>query len=1130
MKKKQKSSDPDFFRRLKKELLTMKFFLLLMLLSVLSSTASVYSQNKRFNLKKESITIKEVFEKIEEQSKFRFFYEEGKINVLERKNVNFQNSTIDEILKSLFNNLEVNYKILESDFIILKVNPESVSNKVNKDQQNKEVSGKVTDLSGSVLPGVTVVVKGTTQGTVTNTDGEYSLSDIPPDAVLQFSFVGMRTQEILIGDQTKVNIIMEEEAIGLEEVVAVGYGTMKRINVTGSVATVNSEELTTAPVASTTNALAGRLPGLITKQGSGLPGRDAATLSIRGFGSPLVIVDGVESSFNNIDATEIASISVLKDASAAIYGARAGNGVILVTTKRGNTSKPTITFNSTYTIQGVTHLPKLASSGQMAELIREAHLNGGYPESTARFTQEEVDLFYAGINPDYPNTDWYELVCRDWSPQYQDNISVRGGGDKIKYYGFLGYLDQQSIFKKNGGEYQRYNIRSNIDAQISDKLSVQLNLSSIIEDKDFPWRGDEGANSVWDEYWNSEPFWLSELPDKSKIPYAGSGGAVGFHVTTNSDLSGYRRTNDQNIKGALALKYDFNIEGLSAKAFVNYDRNYSFFKKWDWLVDSWSYNYSNDTYTQRTTQSNRGLTYQDSKNQTLTGQFSLMFDRVFSNIHHISALALYEVIDNKSNWITAFRDGQKTFSLDYAFAGSLSNQKVNDGASEMGRKSYIGRLNYSYKSKYLLESTLRIDQSAKFGKEERTGAFPSVSLGWRLSEESFIKENFSSLENLKLRLSFSQTGNDTVGNFQYLAGYKYGETYLIGSNASAGLVATGLANPLLTWEKMTIYNVGMDFSLAKSQLYGEMDFFYRNRDGIPGTKVVSLPSTFGATLPTENLNRINTRGFELTIGTQGNWSDLSWDINANISWSRSKWGFYDEPVYEDADQERLNKKTGKWIDIDYGLISEGLFTSQEEIDNLDYVYDETQGNVSLKPGDVKYKDINGDKILNWRDQVEIGKGTLPHWMGGVNLNLDYKNFDLQSLFQFGLGFTQKIVLLPGPNYSEFVYENRWTPENNNPDGLVSRLGGAASNNWNSDFNYKNSNYLRLKSFSLGYTFPKSLIQKVGIENLKFYVAGTNLFTLSGLNKYSIDPEAQSGYTGKYYPQMRTFTLGLNLSL
>ncbi len=996
--------------------------------------------------------------------------------------------------------------------------------------QNITVVGNVQDEKGEPIIGATIQLKGSSIGTVTDIEGNFTLRDVPSNGVLVFSYVGYSTQEVPVNNRKTIDVILKESFEALEEVVVVGYGTQKKINLTGSVATVTAKELTVAPIASTTNALSGRLPGLITKQERGLPGSDGATLSIRGFGSPLIIVDGVEASFNNIDASEIESISVLKDASAAIYGSRAGNGVLLITTKRGIISKPKFTLTSSYTVQGPTYLPKLCNSGQQTELEREAHLNSGQPEETAPWTQEEVDLFYAGTDPDFPNTDWYSLAARDWAPQQQHNLTVSGGSEKIKYFGFLGYLDQQSIFKNNGGEYQRYNVRSNIDAEITDRLNVQFDLSTIIENRDFPWRGDEGANSVWDEYWGSRPYFAGELPDKSKIAYAGLGGAVSLPAITNSKISGYRRTDSQNIKGSLTFNYKFNfLDGLSAKAFINYDRSYSFFKMWDWLVDSYSYNYSNDTYTQHTTKSNRGLTYNDSKSLSVTGQASLHYDKIFSEDHHITALALFEIIDYNNNWIQAFRDGQKTFLLDYAFAGSLANQKVNDGASEMGRTSYVGRVNYDYKSKYLLESTIRIDQSAKFRKDVRTGVFPSISIGWRLSEEAFLKESIPSIENLKLRASFSQMGNDAVGNFLYLAGYRYGETYLIGSNATAGLVATGLPNPFLTWEEMTIYNIGIDFGLANRILYGEFDVFYRDRDGIPGTRSVSLPTTFGASLPVENLNSINTRGFEFTFGNEGRVNDFSWDISANISWSRSKWGFYDEPEYDDPDEIRLYKRTGKWTDINYGYKSDGLFTSQQEIDDLDFVYDETQGNVALKPGDIRYIDTNHDGLLNWRDQVEIGKGNMPHWMGGINMNLNYNNFNLQALFQGAFGFTQKIVLIPGPVYSELVYNERWTPENNNRNAVLPRLGGANSNNYDSDFNYKKSDYIRLKTLSFGYSLPKSFIQKANIENLRLYIAGTNLFTISGLNKYIIDPEGQSGNSGKYYPQSRTISMGLNLS-
>jgi hypothetical protein len=349
-----------------------------------------------------------------------------------------------------------------------------------------------------------------------------------------------------------------------------------------------------------------------------------------------------------------------------------------------------------------------------------------------------------------------------------------------------------------------------------------------------------------------------------------------------------------------------------------------------------------------------------------------------------------------------------------------------------------------------------------------------------------------------------------------------------------------MANPLFSWETMTISNVGLDFSLSKRKLYGEIDVFYRNREGMLATRRNSVPDEFGINPPYENLNSQNTRGFELLLGHEGSLNDLRWNVRGNVSWSRSKWDSFDEPAeWEDADQERQKKKTGQWTDRAFGYVSEGLFTSQEEIDALDFVYNETQGNVALAPGDVRFQDINGDGLLDWKDKVEIGKGNTPHWIGGLNMDISYKNFDLSAFFQGAWGFTQKIRFLHSGNYSELVYNERWTPENNSKDGLMPRLGGAGTNNANSDFYNKKSDYVRLKTASIGYNLPKSILQKVNIQNLRLYVAAVNLFTISGLEKYSIDAEAPgigSGPSwsnragGYFYPQMRTISFGLNLTL
>ena len=1126
---KNKLTNTFFLSRKRLLMIIMKTYLILCCSTIFAfSPVRLISQNSKIKfVEDKTLTVDQVFEIIMDQTHYKFFYEEGIFKSLPKVIVKKGIESTDELLSRSLLKGNFNVTITKDEAIIIKEKKPEKSILV----QQKTISGKITDKNGAPLPGVSILEKGTNNGTQTDFDGKFSLKLKNEKAILIASYIGFKTFEEEVGSRSTIDITLQEDTQSLNEVVVVGYGAQKKQNLTGSVATIKSDQLTLTPVASTSNLLAGRLPGLVSKQESGLPGGDSAALNIRGFGAPLVIVDGIQSDFNNIDANEIESISILKDAAAAVYGARAGNGVILVTTKRGTNDKPKITFQSSTTFQGVLDLPKMASSGQMAELWREAHLNAGNPESTARFTAAEVQKFYDGTDPDYPNTDWYSIVARDWSPQNQHNISLRGGSEKIKYYGFLGYLDQQSLFKLNGGEYKRYNVRSNIDAKITDNLSMQLDLASIVENRDFPWRGDEKLFSVWEEYWNTEPFWSAKLPDADKLPYGGSGGAIGFHYTTNSKLSGYKKTDSQNIKGTIALKYDFkSIDGLSAKVFANYNQNYIFYKNFNWLASSWSYNYSNNTYTQRTVANQPSLTHRDSKDRNITTQLSLNYDHTFGENHQVSALALYESIDSSNDFIQARRLGYNTTAIDYLFAGGLTNQSTDGSAGEMGRQSLIGRVNYGFKSKYLFEGTIRVDESAKFDAENRRGYFPSVSAAWRISEENFLKNNFSALDNLKLRLSFSETGRDDVANFAYLSGYQFGDSYLFGSNASTGYVSTGIANPTLTWESMTTYNAGLDFGFFKDKVYGNLDVFYRDRQGIPGQRVTSLPDTFGANLPVENLNSINTRGFEFNLGTRGQIDDFKWDVSGNLSWNRSKWGHFDEPDYADIDEKRLKQKTGRWTDISYGYQADGVFTSQDEINALDFVYNSSNGNSAIKPGDVRFKEYVKDGLLDWRDQVVIGKGTTPNWMGGLNANFKYKNFDLSMLFQGAFGFYNQIKLRWGNNYSTLIYNERWTPENNHSDVLIPRLGGSATNDLGSDFYYKKADYIRLKTFSIGYSLPKSLLEKINIESLRLYGAATNLFTLSKLTKYDIDPEAPSGYGGYYYPQMRTVTFGLNLSL
>lgn len=1101
----------------------MKITLTLVFVSIFSMFAgNIHSQNARITFTKNNATLESVLNEIENQTDYLFIINSN-IDTHQKVSVRADDTPVSKVLDELFHDTEIHYT-MEGSHIVLSNKPQPAIL-----QQTRKITGRILDENGEPLIGVSVMLKGTSNGTITNIDGDYTLSgDITDKSVLEVTYIGMKKQEITVGNRTRINITMTSDNEMLDEVIVVGYGTQRKGNLTGSVSAIKSEKLTIAPIGNVTNALAGQLPGLIVKQTSGIPGSDGSTLRIRGFDAPLVIVDGIEGDFNNIDASQIESISILKDGAASIYGARAGNGVILVTTKRGIDSKPVISLNTSFTLQGQTNVIKPGSSGQRAEWLREEHINKGLPMEQVPYTEEQIQKYYNGTDPNYLNSDWYDAVIRDWAPQQNHNLSIRGGSNKIKYYGYIGYNDQETIVKTGGGSYKRYNVQSNIDAKITDRLSFTLDMLLTKENQFFPTVGSGfGHSNFWSIIYDSDPRYPIYLPDRSKLSYGGlSYGNALF--ASNTNLGGYSDTDKNRIRANGGLIYEFKyVKGLKAKMSISYDtynQNYKYFNK---QGKFYSYNIDSDTYTfERASQDPTGVTEVFGRGYSLTQQYSLQYERLFKEKHRVSALALFETIDYNDKNVETGRTGFMSTILDQLFAGNGTTSFNNGWESEMGRASWVGRINYSYMDKYLIETILRADASAKFPQNSRWGYFPSVSLGWVLSQESFMK-SLKAIDNIKLRASYGESGNDNVGSFKYLAGYAFDGSYKIGDEIKSGLYAVGLANPILTWETMKIYNGGIDLSFFNRKLYGTVDAFYRVRDGIPGSRSVSLPSSFGAELPLENLNSIDTRGWELNLGTSGNFGNFMYDISGNLSWARSKWRKYDEPIYSDPDQERIYKREGRWTDVRYGYISDGLFTSQAEIEALDFTYKDLNGNSSLRPGDIKYVDLNGDKVLDWKDQKEIGKGTLPTWTYGFNMNFKYHGFDLSALFQGAFGYTTYIDLTKAA--STLKYDNRWTEKENNPNSLVARPGGASTNKYYSDFNNHNTAYLRLKNLSIGYELPKGLVSKAGIQQLRIYIAGINLFTLSSLHKYGVDPEVPEGSPAYYYPQQRTLSVGLNLS-
>lgn len=1105
----------------------MKLLTSFLLFASLQVAAKVYPQAITLSFK--NAPLQKVLNEVTRQTGISFLWDEAFMDNSIKVTIQVKRATLEQVLESCFKNTQLTY-VVSGKIVVVKVK-EKPATSLQAERPPTVITGRVTDNNGEPLPGVTVFAKESGKTVITDQEGKFTIEVNEQDKVLQFTYVGMEKQEMVIAGKTNVQVQLKAVNTSLSDVVVVGYGTQRKANLTGAVATVNSSELTKAPVATPANALAGRLPGLIAIQPSGMPGSDAANLSIRGYGNALVIVDGVEMDFRFIDPNQIESVSILKDASASIFGSRAGNGVILVTTKRGNNQKPTLAFNTSKTLQGITIMPKPVSSGQYAELAREAHLQAGKPEATAPFTEEQVEKYYAGDDPLFPNTDWYNELIRKWAPQQQHNLSVRGGSENIKYYGFLGYLEQKTLFKNNGGDYKRYNFQSNIDAKMADNLSLQLTVAGIVEDRDFPQNSlYSGEASAWGYFWNTLPIYPARFPDPSKIPFADGNGTGGAHVVSNSEVSGYNNTDGVNLRGSMALNYQFKfVEGLSAKAFVTYAGNFISNKVFVKPVTLYTYDPASDVYTVAGSYGSKAsLNAREDKNRTLTAQYSLNYDRTFGGRHHITALALYEVIDFKSSFIGAARRDFITSAIDQMYAGSTVGASNDGSASEMGRQSYVGRLNYAFNNKYLFETVFRADASAKFPPNARWGYFPGVSVGWRISDENFMQP-VSFIDQLKIRASYGEAGNDAVGNFQYLAGYRINPLpYILGDGPQQAITPNGIANPYMTWEQTQSWNGGIDFSLLGRKIYGQLDLFYRKRSGILATRAATLPFSFGATLPPENLNSLNDRGFELELGTAGRKGDWQWDIRGNVSWSRARWDHFEEPDYTDPDQLRLNKQSGTWTDRQIGYVAEGLFTSQEEIDHLGYDQDQ-QGNITLRPGDVRIKNTNGDKVIDWRDQVEIGKGTIPHWMLGLSTDLRYKNFDFSALFQGALGYYTYITFSQGKNYSSFVYDERWTPENNNPHALVPRLGGANTNNYYTDARYRKADYVRLKTVTLGYNVPKKMLNNIKVKQVRVFIAGTNLLTIDGLHKYDIDPEAPTSEAGRYYPQQKTISFGATLS-
>lgn len=1001
--------------------------------------------------------------------------------------------------------------------------------------QTSQVTGVVTDaVTGEPLIGVSVIEKGTMNGLVTDIGGNFSIN-VPMNSILTFSYVGYNVQDVQV-TSTVLNVRLKESSLDLDEVVVVGYGVQKKINLTGAVTSVKSDDLLKANSANATNALVGQMPGLIAKQATGEPGNDNSSLYIRGIATfqggtqPTFIIDGIERTqddFARIDANEIESVNVLKDAaSAAIFGMRGANGVIVVTTKRGKAAKPSIRYSGNVSVQSPTSLPKFANSYDYARL---------YNEYTGRevYTPEEIQKFRDGSDPlRYPDTDWYDEMLTQNAIQTQHNVSVTGGGDNLSYFVSLGCMDQGGLWENI--DYERYNLRSNLDAKITSTTKLSVDISGRIENTD---GGIQGSEGIFQQLIRNTPVLLAKFPDgKFAVP-----DATHPNILALADpSSGYNKRRNFSVLTRVELSQDLSMvaPGLMVKGIMSYDhRSY---RNKTWSVSPYIYSLENDGEYLLKERSSPSLSTANGERKAQEYQAQLTYERTFGS-HSVSGLLMAMARKEDYNELSGARTSFDSELLDQMNAGNTANQTLNGYDYKTARISYVGRINYNYMQKYLAEVNVRRDGSENFAPDKRWGTFASFSLGWVISEEQFFENLKESINFLKLRGSYGSLGNDNTGgvSFPFYSRfdlYSTGAThsgfkahnlgdYIFGEIATKGLAPGPIANKLATWETAKKSNVALDFGLF-NKFTMSVDLFLENRSNILAQRSSEVPGSFGGTLPLENIGKVQNKGIDMMATYSDRIGKVQYSIGGNFTFARNKI----VEMAEAAGTSDQMRRTGRPINGIYGYKTDGIFQSVEEINR--YAKQEIAGTAyQTQPGDIKYVNVNGDDVVNADDMTYLGIGNIPEIIYGINGSVSWNRFDLSFLFQ-GAARTQ--VALSGgvimPYFNQGNLPQLWVEESwseSNRDARYPRLAESAHNFTGEtvDTYVYDASYLRLKNIEIGYNIPTHILSKIKIEALRVYVSGQNLLTFTGVPQ--IDPENTHGQ-GWTYPQMKSFNFGLNL--
>lgn len=1008
------------------------------------------------------------------------------------------------------------------------------------------VKGRVVDADGEPLPGVVVMQKSSgSMGAMTDENGNFSLSVSSADAVLLFTLMGYQDAEEPVGAKRHFNVTLKDDTTFLDEAVVVGYGVQKKGTLTSSIASINREKLSSAPTDNMSNMLGGKLPGLVSRQTSGVPGENEAQIYIRGISTtgtstPLVLVDGVERDFSNLDPSEIADITILKDAaSAAVYGVKGANGVILVTTRRGDVASTTVSYNASLTMSGNAEMIELLDGEEFAYWHNKASdLDGLMRE----YSEQQIGYIRNGNDPQgiFGNTNYLDLIFKKVAYGQNHNLSISGGSKSVRYFVGGSYLDQDGII--DNVWFKRYNLRSNVDINLSDDLTLKLDVSGRIENRhqNGVSAGSSDPTASLDNggaeygYKNIVFYALSARP--TTRPMTPDGVYIGYqNPLAARDASGFQEKNRSFVQTGVTLQYNVPfIKGLTAKAMGSYDFQNTLQKKLLLPCDQVTPKYSSADETLTLTPGNSphlasGVNQLTESHQlfsryTFTAQ--LNYQNTF-DLHEVGADLVWEQSGTSSRYFAA---GKQNFAIteipDLDFSTDVTPNSVRGYHSNTGRQGLLLRANYVYDGKYIVSASLRNDWSAKFSKSHRLGVFPALSLGWRMNEA------------LKLRASWGVLGNDSISDFLYVQGVSLSTkpTAVINGKPVQSISTTSVPNSDITWETTTTYNVGADLRLWDGLLSAEADVFYKVTTNILQSQAGENPPSIGSNFPAiVNSGVVDVKGFELSLKHENKVGELAYTIGANTSFARNRYISINDSDNIPAYQSKLGQSLGAVL----GYVSDGLYRDEQDLASS------PKTSNAVRVGDIKYKDLNGDGKITAEDRTWIARSPIPEVMFGLDFNFKWRGFDAVLFFQ---GATNTEIMLCGTysalGYSDGTYytqafkwgsnppkylvEGSWTPDHT--DASYPRLSTQSSPNnvYTSDFWARDASYLRLKNVQLGYTFPKTVTRKFYVDALRLYVSASNVFTISGLSALGIDPEAPSVNNG-YYPQQRVVSLGASLT-